>query len=165
MKTNIELAREAGMDDYGIQWQTEQIDRFADLIESRYRERLLAGVGEPFRYWVDIGGTFTTLAGAEEWAEDVGTPVIALYTADTLAAERLKAKQANDAFMKLSDVNMEQLKIIGELRAKALAGEQAQAECERLREALRPFAVYGRHGSRDVEVAAAIDALMSRSQS
>lgn len=91
MKTNIELAREAGfaMENSAA---IQAAENLVALVESRYRERLLAGAGEPFRYWVDIGGTFTTLAGAEEWAEDIGTPVITLYTADTLAAAVLRER-------------------------------------------------------------------------
>ena len=47
MKTNIELAREAGLNDFGVAWQQSALDRYTALVEARLIAKLLEGAGEP----------------------------------------------------------------------------------------------------------------------
>ena len=64
MKTNIELAREAGgtaytnrhVDGSAFAFGPEALDRFAAAVEARMMERLLGGAGEPARIEQELYG-------------------------------------------------------------------------------------------------------------
>ena len=87
--TNIELAKQAG-----FAWHDQLlplINRFADLIRADERDRLLAGAGEPVGSVINTGTELRIKWFATYKQLEHGTK---LYTADQLAAERVKTEQA-----------------------------------------------------------------------
>ena len=95
MKTNIELALEAGICQYERFDSVDggnQLDRYTALVEARMMERLLEGAGEPYATLHHDDGYFTTKQREHDLR--YGGPIRTdVYTSNQIAAAVLRERE------------------------------------------------------------------------
>ena len=88
-KTNIKLAREAGLNDFGVAWQQPALDRYTALVEARLMAKLLEGAGEPVAWLNPYGGlVHQCRTGLEK-----ETFTIPLHTPEQISAAVLRERE------------------------------------------------------------------------
>jgi hypothetical protein len=142
MKTNIELAREAGeqLTIFAAKFP-EMFDRYTAAVEARMMAKLLEGAGEPvawlytLRYGQEIVNTRVSdyqlnypfgVCGADYLPKNhEGVSYVKqtpLHTPDKIAAAVLHREQENlKSYLKLAEVNKQQAAIIRDLREEITA--------------------------------------------
>jgi len=99
MKTNIELAREAGIHQYERFDSVDggnQLDRYTAAVEARLMAKLLEGAGEPvaWAHFTDDGNIRMWVKSSRASIEAaIGKAPDGLYTADQKAADVLRERE------------------------------------------------------------------------